>query len=162
MFVGQAPGWEEDKAGLPWVGQAGQFLAAVMEMVGIPSAQAYMTNLVKCYPGKKRGGGGDAEPPPYAIEACSNWFKEEYDRIQPACIVAVGAVAMRYFGIPGGVNLNAGRLFHTPQWGPVLVIRHPAGIMRRPAEAPAFITQFHAIHTTLAGPLTPPPFEEVS
>lgn len=157
LFVGQAPGWEEDRDGVPWVGQAGQFLSAVLGAVGIPSADIYLTNLVKCYPGKKRG--GDAEPPPYAIDACAVHLQAEYELLKPVLVVAVGGVAMKALGVKGGgVNLNSGRIFQTAEWGPVLVVRHPAGIMRRPADAPAFTTQFYAIDTAMAGPLQPPPF----
>lgn len=155
LVCGQAPGWEENRDGIPWIGQAGQFLSAILDTVGIPSADLYLTNLVKCYPGKRKG--GDAEPPPYAIEACQAHLRAEYDLLKPVLIVAVGAIAMRFFGVKGGVTINSGRLF-TTAWGPVLVVRHPAGIMRRLADAPAFLTQFNGIHTAMTPTVEPPPF----
>lgn len=142
MVVGQAPGWQEDRDGIPWIGDAGQFLTAALEFVGI-THELWLTNLVKCYPGRQQG--GDAEPPPYAIAACRPHLQAEYDMLQPELIVAVGAVAMRAFGIKGGVRINAGKVFST-SWGPVLVVQHPAGIIRRPEDATAFVTQLHAIH----------------
>lgn len=124
MVVGQAPGWEEDREGVPWIGQAGQFISAVLENVGLPGKQLYMTNLVKCFPGKKRG--GDAEPPPFAIQACQTHLKAEIALLKPEVIVAVGAVSMRFLGIKGGINQNSGKVFNTP-WGKVIPVLHPAG-----------------------------------
>jgi uracil-DNA glycosylase family 4 len=161
MAVGQAPGWEENREGVPWVGQAGQFLSAVLDSVGLDSSQVYFTNIAKCFPGKKRGGGGDAEPPPFAIQACQVHLKAEIELIKPEVIMAVGAVAMRFFGIKGGVNQNSGRAFDTP-WGKVIPVLHPAGLMRVPRNASNLATQVHAINTALRPPLgLPAPLYEV-
>ncbi len=156
MFVGQAGGWEEDREGIPWVGQAGQWLSALVERMGLKDADLFWTNLVKCYPGRKRMG-GDNEPPAYAIEACQKWLIDEIRLVDPELIVAVGAISMRWFGIKGGINQNNGRIFDT-KYGRVIPVLHPAGIFRRMSEAPALRTSLHAILTHLNGPAEVPPF----
>ena len=159
LFVGQAPGWEEEREGLPWIGQAGQWLSALVENMGLPEAAIYWTNLIKCYPGRKRQG-GDNEPPAYAIEQCQKYLVEEIRLVDPEIIVAVGVIAMRWFGIKGGIKQNNGRVFDT-QYGRVIPVVHPAGIFRRMAEAPELRTSLHSILTQLADPIKPPKFVEV-
>lgn len=154
MAVGQAPGWQEDRDNVPWIGQAGQFLTSLLESLGFSAKQVYFTNLVKCYPGRK-GRGGDNEPPAYAIEACRKHLEAEIALVKPKVIVAVGAHAMRAFGIKGGINQNSGKTFDT-KWGRVIPVLHPAGLMRRPTETPKFATSLNAIATALRPALVPP------
>ena len=159
FLVGQAPGWVEDRDGKPFLGQAGQFLKAVLKSHGIEGKDVFMSNIVKHYPGRKAG--GDNVPPEYAINACGIHLKNEYEALQPALIVAVGAVSMKYFGIKGGIRQNSGKVFQTI-WGPVIPILHPAGLMRRMADTPIFTTQVEAINTFVRGSLlTPPPYRRV-
>ena len=183
LFVGQAPGWEEEREGLPWIGQAGQWLSALVENMGLSEADLYWTNLIKCYPGRKRQG-GDNEPPAYAIEQCQKYLVEEIRLVDPEIIVAVGVFAMRWFGIKGGIKQNNGRVFKwkSPclECGPkagctdcktcedgfleyrVIPVVHPAGIFRRMAEAPELRTSLHSILTQLVDPIEPPKFVEVA
>ena len=153
MLVGQAPGWQEDRDGIPFIGDAGQLLDSQLSLMGIDDY--YVTNTCKCYPGK--GVGGDALPPAAAMATCEEYLKEEIRLVQPKLIVAIGAVAMRWFGIAGGIKQNAGRVFDT-YYGPVIPILHPAGVMRRLSEAPQLATSFHSIITAIRGAYTPPPF----
>ena len=151
MFVGQAPGWQEDRDGIAFIGQAGQFQAATRERLGLKSV--YDTNCAKCYPGKQRG--GDREPPQDAMDACLVHLEAEIALVKPKLIVAVGAISMRHFGITGGIMQNSGKVFPT-KYGPVMPIMHPAMLMRRPNEAWKYRTSMHAILTHLAGGTTPP------
>lgn len=158
LICGQAPGWQEDKEGLPWIGQAGQFLSEILEFLGWSSKDIYFTNLAKCFPG--RGKTGDYKPPPYAIEACSNWLAQEIDAVAPAVIIAVGAEAMKAFGIKGGINKNAGKVFESEYGVPVIPVLHPAGLMRRPTDTPNFVTSLRILRTFVNGFKEPPPWEE--
>lgn len=158
MFVGQAPGWIEDREGLPWIGQAGQWLSELVERMGLSDELVWWTNLVKCYPGRKKTG-GDNEPPPFAIAKCQDHLIDEIHLVDPELIVAVGAIAMRWFGIKGGINQNNGRVFDT-EHGRVIPVLHPAGIFRRMSEAPALRTSLHAILTHLEEPVEVPPHVE--
>ena len=157
MMVGQAPGIDENRLGQPFVGQAGQFLSDCLLSVGIKDSLIYWTNVVKHFPGRNQTGD---DCPPFAIEACKHWLDDEYRLVQPKLIVAVGAIAMHFFGIRGGINQNAGFVTDTEQWGPVLPILHPAGLMRKAnmSKTPQFVTQLNAIGTFLNGKTEPPPY----
>ena len=159
MFVGQAPGRVEDRNRTTFSGPAGRLLREVLASLDYPVDEWYFTNIVKCFPGG--GVGGDKVPPAGATETCfSLHLVQEIQVVQPKLIVAVGAFSMRVFGITGGINQNAGRVFDTP-WGRVLCALHPAGIMRRPSSMGEFRTQFHRIRTELVEPVVVPLFEPV-
>ncbi len=155
MMVGQAPSWQEDKESLPWIGQAGQFLSEILEFLGWSSKDIYFTNLTKCFPG--RGKGGDYKPPPYAVEACLDWLAQEIDAVAPAVIVVVGAEAMKSFGIKGGIQKNAGKVFESEYGVPVIPVLHPTGLMRRPIDTPNFVTSLRILRTFIKGFKEPPP-----
>ncbi len=159
MFVGPAGSWEEDKEGLPWVGQAGQWMGALVTNMGLSDADVWWTYLIKCYPGRKRKGFGDNEPPAYAIEKCHKWLIEEIRLVDPELIVAVGVLPMRWFGIKGGINQNNGRVFDT-EHGRVIPVMHPGSIFKNMADAPKLRTSLNAILTHLTEPVEVPPYLE--
>ena len=156
MFVGQAPGRVEDRNRTTFSGPAGRLLREVLASLDYPIDDWYFTNVAKCWPGT--GVGGDKVPPAIAVETCfALHLVEELQVVEPRLIVAVGAFSARVFGILGGINQNAGRVFDT-SWGRVLAVLHPAGIMRRPNTMGEFRTQFHRIRTELADPVAAPPY----
>ncbi|KKN67767.1 hypothetical protein LCGC14_0458000 [marine sediment metagenome] len=160
MIVGQAPGKIEDRRRVPFIGPAGRVLRETLVSLGYPIDEWYFTNAVKCFPGSAAG--GDKVPPASAVETCfSTHLTAELEVVQPKLIVAVGAFPAKVFGITGGVNKNAGRVFDTP-WGRVLSALHPAGIMRRPKDMGKFRTQFLRIKTELAEPVVVPPTKGIS
>ena len=156
MAVGQAPGKQEDQLGVSFVGPAGQFLSAMLESIGFGGRRVYYTNIIKCFPGRIKG--GDAKPPAYAIEACSAWLRREYELVRPKVILAIGDVSMKHFGVKGGIKKNTGKVFYTDEWGPVVPILHPAGLMRRPSDTPHFATGLHILTTHIEGYWSPPPY----
>jgi len=153
MAVGQAPGWEENREGVPFVGQAGQFLSAALDAVGIASKRVYFTNVVKHYPGKGRG--GDNKPPAFAVEACLHYLKAEIEEVQPRIILAVGAEAMHALGVRGGIKQNHGKAFET-EYGTVVPVVHPAYLMRNMKDAPIFTTALNILNTLTDGVYTLP------
>ena len=157
MVVGQAGGVEEDQAGYPWIGQAGQWLSELIECVGIHSSLIFWTNIIKCFPGRRKG--GDNLPPAYAVEECRKYLLEEIRLVEPDIIVAVGVFSMKWFGIKGGIKQNNGKLFYT-DYGRVIPVLHPAGIFRRMSEAPQLATSLNSIKTYLAPATVIPPFVE--
>ena len=156
MAVGQAPGWQEDKAGLPWVGDSEQFLSDILEAMGFDSGDVYFTHLAKCFPGRTKG--KRAVPPPYAVQACNKWLIKEIELIQPAVILVVGAICMKAFGISGGIKKDSGKVYESRYGIPVIPILDPAGLMRRMIDTPIFTTQLNIINTFLDGFKEPPPF----
>ena len=94
MFIGEGPGQEEDRQGLPFVGKAGKLLTAMIAALGYERDQVYISNVVKCRPPKNR------DPFPEEASACSRYLKRQIEIIKPKVIVALGrgqcATAARY------------------------------------------------------------------
>jgi uracil-DNA glycosylase family 4 len=92
MFVGEAPGWNEDQQGRPFVGAAGKFLDQLFASIGMKREQVYIANIVKHRPPENR------EPLPVEIAACSVWLDRQLELIHPRMIVTLGRYSMaRYF-----------------------------------------------------------------
>jgi len=91
MFVGEAPGQDEDRIGRPFIGDAGRSLTELMEDAGIPRSRVYLTNTVRCLPPKVSG---STVPPAQAIDACHSFLEREIALVRPAVLVAVGRTAL--------------------------------------------------------------------
>ena len=87
MFVGEAPGEEEDKRGEPFVGRAGQLLTKIIEAIGLTREQVYIANVIKCRPP------GNRNPEPDEVAACEPFLFRQIDVIQPKVIVPLGKFA---------------------------------------------------------------------
>lgn len=94
LFIGEAPGFNEDKSGRPFVGAAGKFLNQLLALANMSRETVYITNIVKCRPPNNR------DPRPDEIEACSKWIDGQITMIQPEVIVTLGRHSMNKF-IPG-------------------------------------------------------------
>lgn len=94
MFVGEAPGKNEDREGVPFIGTAGKFLVEMLATVGLKREDIYITNIVKYRPP------GNRDPFPKEVLACEEWLHEQIKIIQPKVIVTLGRHAMEHF-IPG-------------------------------------------------------------
>lgn len=94
MFIGEAPGKNEDEQGRPFVGAAGKFLGEMLTSIQLKREDIYITNVVKYRPPDNR------DPEPEEIEACMPWLHEQIKIIQPKIIVTLGRHAMEHF-IPG-------------------------------------------------------------
>ncbi len=91
MFIGEAPGWNEDQQGRPFVGAAGQFLDHLINSIGLKREEVYITNVVKHRPPDNR------EPLPGEIEACRPWLDRQIEIIRPKVIVTLGRYSMARF-----------------------------------------------------------------
>lgn len=91
VFIGEAPGAQEDKEGRPFVGSSGKFLAEMLESIKMKREDIYITNIVKYRPP------GNRDPLPEEIAACAQWLEEEIDLIEPDLIVFLGRHAMNQF-----------------------------------------------------------------
>jgi uracil-DNA glycosylase family 4 len=92
LFIGEAPGWNEDQSGRPFVGAAGQYLDQLIGMIGYKRNQVYICNVIKCRPPENR------DPMPGEIQACSRWLERQLDLIKPMVIVTLGRYSMaKYF-----------------------------------------------------------------
>lgn len=131
VFVGEAPGKEEDSKGEPFVGSAGKLLDMVLEKTGFSRKNVYITNLVKCRPPKNR------TPNKNELNVCSSYLEREIEIIKPEIIAPLGNTAsnniMRKYGLkPSKIGDVHGKIFkrETP-WGRVLIIPlyHPAAAL---------------------------------
>jgi DNA polymerase len=91
MFIGEAPGAEEDKQGLPFVGAAGKFLNEMLGMINLRREDVFIANILKCRPP------GNRDPMPEEVEACWPWLLEQIKTIKPKLIVLLGRHAMERF-----------------------------------------------------------------
>jgi len=99
LFVGEGPGFEEDRRGEPFVGRAGELLDRILASIGLSRATVYITNVVKCRPMKDprtpQARGNDRPPTPEEMAACRPYLDEQIRALAPRFIVALGAVAAR-------------------------------------------------------------------
>jgi uracil-DNA glycosylase family 4 len=94
MFIGEGPGYYEDKSGHPFVGAAGKFLDELLASINLKREDVYITNIVKCRPPNNR------DPLTPEIEACRKWLDQQLSLIQPRVIVTLGRISMSRF-FPG-------------------------------------------------------------
>lgn len=133
MVIGEGPGFEEDKRGLPFQGQAGLKLAQLLVRSGLDIDRIFVTNMVRCRPPKNR------DPAVKEIIACRDYLTEEIQALQPKVVVLLGNKALRAFNLQGegGISYIRGKVFYKeyPHWegGPefqVLPTLHPAALNR--------------------------------
>ena len=141
MLVGEQPGDQEDLAGRPFVGPAGQLLDRALAAAGVERAQVYVTNAVKHFKYELRGKRRlHKKPVEQEIAACHAWYESEVATVQPALIVALGATAVRaVFGRALPVLAHRGTLLDAPndlaRSARVLITVHPSYLLRVPPEA---------------------------
>ncbi|MYJ24203.1 MAG: uracil-DNA glycosylase [Holophagales bacterium] len=124
MFVGEGPGAQEDRQGLPFVGPAGQLLTRIIQAIDLRREDVYITNVVKCRPPSRQAAG------PGCSAACRSFLDRQVDLIAPRVIVALGRVAAQQLL---GTTSSLGRLrgtWHEARGVPVRVTYHPAALLR--------------------------------
>src|SRR5205814_10539824 len=94
MFIGEAPGADEDAQGEPFVGRAGQLLTKIIKAMGFARDEVYIANILKCRPDVPGGSFGNRVPTPVEMQTCRPYLVEQIDVIQPRVVVALGAVAV--------------------------------------------------------------------
>ena len=93
MFIGEAPGADEDQQGEPFVGRAGQLLTRIIKAMGFAREDVYIANILKCRPDMPAGSFGNRAPTPAEMQMCRPYLLEQIDIIQPKVSIALGAVA---------------------------------------------------------------------
>ncbi len=137
MFVGEQPGDQEDLAGHPFVGPAGQMFDRALAAAGITRAETYVTNAVKHFKFEPRGKRRiHAKPDAGEIEACRWWIEQEQMLLQPKVTVALGATAARsLFGKVMTIGRERGREQRLPDGGAAWITVHPSYLLRLPDES---------------------------
>ncbi len=125
LFIGEGPGFHEDKQGLPFVGRSGDYLDKLLAMIGLNRKQVFITNVVKCRPPENR------DPTPDEIFACKSYLDMQESLIDPMVIVTLGRFSMaRYF--PGG---KITQIHGKPKFDERVAyypLFHPAAVLRNP------------------------------
>lgn len=95
MFIGEAPGADEDKQGEPFVGRAGQLLTKIIAAMGLSREKVFIANILKCRPDTPGATSGNRPPTPQEMQICMPWLKQQIEIIQPKVIVALGTTAIK-------------------------------------------------------------------
>jgi DNA polymerase len=143
MFIGEGPGFNEDKQGLPFVGQSGKYLEKMLSLISLKRDDVFITNVVKCRPPENR------DPLPIEINTCvPTYLDDQIKLINPLMIVTLGRFSMgRYFPngkitqIHGQAKIENGRAYYP--------LFHPAAVLRNPALEPQMEADFKRIPDVL-------------
>jgi DNA polymerase len=135
MFIGEAPGVDEDQQGEPFVGRAGQLLTKIIKAMNFTREDVYIANILKCRPDMPSGSFGNRTPTTKEMQTCRPYLVEQIDVIQPKILVALGAVAVEgLLGMRGTMRELRGR-WHTYNGIPLMITYHPAYLLRTQAPS---------------------------
>ncbi len=130
MFVGEAPGEEEDLQGEPFVGRAGQLLTKMIIAMGLTREQVYIANIVKCRPDMPPGASGNRKPTKQEMETCVPYLRAQIDVIKPTAMVALGATAVEGLLGPVGTIGSLRGKFLEYRGTPLMPTYHPSYLLR--------------------------------
>ena len=126
MFVGEAPGADEDVQGIPFVGRAGQLLTKIIEAIDLQRSDVYIANVIKCRPP------GNRNPDPDEVEACEGFLFRQIDSIRPKVIVALGTFAAKaLLKTQEPISRLRGRVYEY-RGAKLIPTFHPAFLLRSP------------------------------
>ena len=145
MFVGEAPGADEDIQGIPFVGRAGQLLTKIIEAISLTRDDVYIANVIKCRPP------GNRNPDPDEVERCEPFLFQQIDRIQPKVIVALGTFAAKtLLKTQDPISRLRGRVFDY-RGAKLVPTFHPAFLLRSPDRKRDVWEDMKKVRALLAG-----------
>ncbi len=154
MFIGEAPGFHEDRQGRPFVGASGRLLEKLLARIHLTREDVYITNVIKCRPPANR------DPMPAEIEACAPWLHRQIEIIDPLIIITLGRFSMAQFLPPDaritrvhGQPLMQGRRAIVPMFHPAAALRNPNWLRDMEndfAQIPALLAKIQAQRDALA------------
>lgn len=135
MFIGEAPGADEDAQGEPFVGRAGELLTKIIRAMGLARESVYIGNILKCRPDTPGQTSGNRKPTPEEMQTCIPYLHEQIDLIRPKVIVALGATAVEgLLGKTLGITKLRGQ-WRTYRGTPLMPTYHPAYLLRNQSFA---------------------------
>ncbi|MDQ6962843.1 MAG: uracil-DNA glycosylase [Mariprofundaceae bacterium] len=144
MFIGEAPNAEEEKEGIPFVGQSKQIFAAMLQAMGLQREQVYLSNVVLCRPPE------DRHPELEEGKQCRYWLEAQWQAIQPRVVCLMGKVAMQHvLGEEGTLAAARGKWFDHLNTK-VMVTYHPAHLLRAPSHKAMAWQDLQMLKKTLA------------
>ena len=151
MFVGEAPGAEEDRQGLPFVGRAGALLTQLLEGIGMTREEVWITNVLRCRPP------GNRDPQPIEIESCQPYTYRQVELIEPRVVATLGNFATKLLT---GSRVGITRVRGTPQLREIggrtvflMPLLHPAAALRTPSLVDTLREDFAKLPELIDGPL---------
>ena len=154
MFVGEAPGFHEDKQGFPFVGQAGKLLDQLLGGIGLTREDVYIANVIKCRPP------GNRDPMPDEIEACESHLFRQVELIKPRLVATLGNFATKLLsGKPQGITRVHGQVQEVTLGGRSVLLYplyHPAAALYTPAMLGVLQEDFRRIPELLGRAVEPP------
>lgn len=159
MFVGEAPGANEDRGGLPFIGQAGRLLDRLLQEVGLERADVFIANVLKCRPP------GNRDPRPTEIATCRDYLHKQVELIEPKVICTLGNFSTKLLrDDPTGISKVHGQP-EVQVLGvravTIFPIYHPAAALYTPSMLDTLRADFAQLPALLAAPLPPQPAPEV-
>lgn len=147
MFIGEAPGFHEDRQGVPFVGAAGQLLDKLLESIGLSRDKVYIANILKCRPPDNR------DPLPEEIESCTPHLLRQIEIINPKILCTLGNYATKFLlQTSQGISKIHGTKFIKDQ-RIVFPIYHPAAALHQPANREALFSDFRELNRLLEDPV---------
>ncbi len=147
MFIGEAPGSEEDRQGLPFVGRAGQLLTKIIESIELTRDDVYICNVLKCRPPKNRNPESDE------VDTCSPFLRRQLEVVRPEIVCCLGTFAAQtMLGMKVPISKLRGR-FHNIEGVRFIATFHPAYLLRNPAKKREVWEDMKQIRAALGGPV---------
>jgi len=156
FFLGEAPGYNEDVQGRPFVGAAGQLLDELLQGIGLDRSKVFITNVVRHRPPENR------DPLPDEVAACDVWLRRHFEILKPRVIVTLGRHAMYKFFATESISRIHGKVRKTADGLVVFPMYHPAAALHQPALRSALVADMAALALYLAAepPAPKRPVEE--
>ncbi len=142
MFIGEGPGYHEDRLGRPFVGPAGQFLDSLLMSIGLKRDDVFIANMVKCRPPQNR------DPLPAEMSACSKYLNRQIELINPKLIVTLGRFSLSRF-FPGESITRVRGKVREKDGRHIFPIMHPAAALHREEMRSAIVSDFKEIPRVL-------------
>ena len=145
MIIGEAPGFNEDKQGEPFVGRAGQLLTAMLKTMSLQRSDVYIANILKCRPPNNR------DPQADEVALCTGFLNQQISLINPQLLLAVGRIAAHYLLKTKSSLESLRNKLH--QYGdnktPLIITYHPAYLLRSPADKKKAFVDLQFVQRTL-------------
>jgi uracil-DNA glycosylase len=130
MFIGEAPGADEDRQGEPFVGRAGQLLTKIINAMGLSREEVFIANVLKCRPNMPARASGNRPPTPAEMETCLPYLTEQIEIVRPKVLVALGATAVEgLLKVREPMGRMRGR-WHSYRETPLMITFHPSYLLR--------------------------------
>ena len=139
MLIGEGPGEQEDRSGVPFVGPAGKLLDNMLEMIDLDRSKVYIANIVKCRPPKNR------DPLPEEQQACRKWLERQMEIIDPKIIICLGRIAAAGMIKEDFKITREHGLWFDIKGRRCMAIYHPAALLRDPSKRPETFADLRAI-----------------